>query len=53
MRGRIGGFGKRAKTYSNWDSLLVTHATTSQSVRRFTSVSRRGLVLSATYGRMC
>ncbi|KAF2401683.1 hypothetical protein EJ06DRAFT_354889 [Trichodelitschia bisporula] len=43
----------RTKTYSNWDSLLVTHATTSQSVRGFTSVSRRGLVLSATYGRMC
>ncbi|KAF2397672.1 hypothetical protein EJ06DRAFT_532667, partial [Trichodelitschia bisporula] len=45
------GSAKRAKTYSNWDSLLVTHATTShQSVRRFTSVSRRGLVLSAAYG---
>ncbi|KAF2399624.1 hypothetical protein EJ06DRAFT_60278 [Trichodelitschia bisporula] len=44
---------KRSKTYSSWDSLLVTHATTNQPVRCLTSVSRRGLVFSATCGRMC
>jgi hypothetical protein len=42
-----------SKTYSNGDSLVVTHLTTSPSVGSLSSVSGRGLEYSATYGRMC
>jgi hypothetical protein len=44
---------KISKTYSNEDSLVVTHLTTSSSARCLISVSRRGLILSPSYDRMC
>jgi hypothetical protein len=41
---------KKAKTYNSWDSLMVTHLTTSQPVRCLNRAERTGsLVLNALW----